>query len=294
MSSSIDSDCEVVEYYHYFPQGVRRILASGTSAFIGEVDSSTILKYPLERGGDLSRLRHEHKLLQLVGPHDRVIAIADRGLTDDGLYLERASNGALLTVANESELNTLSLRKRVTWSREVAEAVVHVHSKNIIHCDINPTNILLDDNLHIKLADFQGCYLNKEGEILLPALVGEPCRYFCPRTDIFEASRITDLFALGSTIHFIITGEEVFSDIEAGEKDWDEKVQSRFKNRAFPNNAHPCASITRKCWMQQYISANEVLEDIKTVEQLDTLDKIDNCKEVYLEPVASKPRCIFL
>jgi len=46
------SDYEVVEYHHYCSPGVRRVLASRTSAFIGEVDDSTILEYPVEPGAE--------------------------------------------------------------------------------------------------------------------------------------------------------------------------------------------------------------------------------------------------
>ncbi|KAM3426053.1 hypothetical protein MY4824_010113 [Beauveria thailandica] len=267
--SSTRPELEVVEYHHYFPHGVYRILASGTSAFIGQVDDSTVLKYPLERFGDASRLEHEHQLLHIVGHHDRIIA--QKGLTGDGLYLEYAANGSILDFLLEPEHATITLQQRVTWCREVVEAVVHVHSKRVIHCDINPTNILLDENLDIKLADFQGCHVAENGELLLPALVGEPCRYFCPREDEFEANQETDLFALGSTIHFIVTGEEVFSDIIPGEYGWDDKVKSRFASGAFPNDKHACSSITRKCWTRHYNSASEVLQDIRQVEQLHTV-----------------------
>ncbi|PNY23532.1 Serine/threonine protein kinase [Tolypocladium capitatum] len=57
---------EVVEFRHYCPTRVHRVLASGTSAFIGEVDDSTILTYTLEPGSGLSRLRHEDQLLYIA------------------------------------------------------------------------------------------------------------------------------------------------------------------------------------------------------------------------------------
>ncbi|KAM3552399.1 hypothetical protein ARSEF4850_007408 [Beauveria asiatica] len=250
--SSTRPELEVVEYHHYFPHGVYRILASGASAFIGQVDDSTVLKYPLERFGDASRLEHEHQLLHIVGHHDRIIAQKD--LTGDGLYFEYAANGSILDFLLEPEHATITLQQR-----------------RVIHCDINPTNILLDENLDIELADFQGCHVAENGELLLPALVGEPCRYFCPREDEFEANQETDLFAPGSTIHFIVTGEEVFSDIIPGGYGWDDKVKSRFTGGAFPNDKHACSSIARKCWTRHYKSASEVLQDIRQVEQLHTV-----------------------
>ncbi|KAJ6438870.1 ABC transporter CDR4 [Purpureocillium lavendulum] len=217
----------VIKYHHYNPPGVRRVLASGTSAFIGEVDGKTILKYPLERGGDLSSLEHEHRLLQIVGPHQRSISIAKQGLTGDRLYLERASEGSLLDVINDSSnMKSVSLDTRLAWCLELVEAVAYVHSKNVIHCDINPAKVLLDNQLHIKLADFQGCHVADDGEYLMRALGAEPCRYFCPRNDDVDGTQTTDIFALGSTIHFIMTGEEPFSDIVAGARGWDDRYES--------------------------------------------------------------------
>ncbi|TWU77384.1 hypothetical protein ED733_006057 [Metarhizium rileyi] len=258
------SDSDVVEYHHYHPHGVRRVLASGTSAFIGEVDSLTILKYPLKQGGDSTRLELEHKILDIVGHHPHVIA--QKGFTEAGLYLERATNGTIFQFLTETKRRDISLQQRIAWCREVAEAIEHVHSKRVIHCDIQPTNILLDQNLHIKLADFQGQYLSENGEVILSGWSGEPCRYFCPREDEFEADLYTDLFAFGSTIYFIMTDHEVFSDIVAGQPGWDEKVKLRFQSSIFPNDAHILAAITQKCWTRQYGSATEVLEDIKAIE----------------------------
>ncbi|CCF40449.1 hypothetical protein CH063_11014 [Colletotrichum higginsianum] len=155
----------------------------------------------------------------------------------------------------------------MAWCRELSEAVEHVHSKRVIHCDIQPTNVLVDQNAHLKLADFQGRHLSEDGNILLDGWVSEPCRYFCPRYDEFAANFKTDIFALGCTIYFIMTGQEVFSDIVSGEAGWDDEVKSRFARGDFPRDSSACAAITHKCWMQLYNSAGEVLNDIKAVEQ---------------------------
>ncbi|KAH8726046.1 kinase-like domain-containing protein [Phaeosphaeriaceae sp. PMI808] len=230
------SEIEVVEYHHYCPEGVQRVLASGTSAFIGEVNDSTILKYPLEPG---------------VGQHLRIIA--QKGFTDAGLYLERAANETVYKYLIESDHETPTLQQRVAWCRGVTEAVDYIHSKGVIYCDIQPANILVDKNLHAKLADFQGNYVTETGE-LVAGWSSEPCRYFCPRENEFEANAKTDLFALGSTTYFIMTNHEVFPDIVGGE--WH-----------FPTDSRACDIITRKCWSLQYISASEVLGDIRAVER---------------------------
>ena len=146
------SECEVVEYHYYCLKGVRRVLASGSSAFIGEVDESIIVKYSLVPDGDISRLSHEHNILRLVGPHPRIIA--QKGFTDAGLYLERATNGTICKYLTESNHDPATLQQRVPWSREPTQAVVYIRSKGGIYCGIQPMHVLVDKDLHVKLADF--------------------------------------------------------------------------------------------------------------------------------------------
>ncbi|OBT84775.1 hypothetical protein VE02_08109 [Pseudogymnoascus sp. 03VT05] len=140
-------EIEIVEYRQYCPPGVQRVIASGTSAWI-----------------DMSRFELECEILGKVGKHPRIIRL--QRLSADGLYLERATNGTLhdFILSNHP---TISLQQRLTWCREAAEAVAHVHSKRVIHCDIQLTNLLLDENLRLKLSDFQGNYLSETGEIIL-------------------------------------------------------------------------------------------------------------------------------
>ena len=259
-------------YYRYYPPGVKEILASGTCAWIGEVDESTVLKYPKDpRGGDdremWLRLEAERKMLEVLSPHPRIIGL--RGSCDAGIYLERAVNG---TVADyilkaESDKPSISIQERLAWCRETAEAVVYIHSKRVLHCDLQPTNLLLDEKLHIKLADFQGQQLSEDGVIIVDGWRGEPCRYYCPRDPPRDADYKTDLFALGSNIYFIMMDHEVFPDIIYGSHCWHEQVEERFAQQQFPEDEHACGAITAKCWRQQYDSAKEVLRDILAVEE---------------------------
>ncbi|KAH8696851.1 kinase-like domain-containing protein [Phaeosphaeriaceae sp. PMI808] len=247
------SSQEVVEYHFYCPSGVQRVLTIGTSAFIGEINDSTVLKYPHTPDGDR------------IGQHPRIIA--QKGLTDVGLYLERAANESIYKYLTKSDKSYLALQQRVAWCREVAEAVEHIHSKRVVHCDIQPSNILVGNDLHLKLANFQGNHILEGGEVI-HGWCCESCRYFCPRDDEFEANFTTDLFALRSTIHFIMTGSEVFPDIVSGEDRWHEKIQSRFASGILPNDPHACDVVTRKCWNRQYNSASKLLKDIRTIEEL--------------------------
>ncbi|AEO60413.1 hypothetical protein MYCTH_2309609 [Thermothelomyces thermophilus ATCC 42464] len=259
-----DKGRTVTVYHSYYPPGVKRILAVGSSAFIGEVDELTVLKYPLAPGGDMTRLEVERQLFEIIGRHERIIAL--RGFTDTGIYLERAPNGTVAEYILESGKPPPSVKQRLCWCREAAEAVAWIHARRVLHCDIQPTNLLLDKDLHIKLADFQGRYLSEDGKVLLDGWSGEPCRFCCPRDDDFDADVKTDLFALGCTIYFIMMGHAVFPDIIDGEDGWYEKVEDRFAKGEFPRDKHACSAITLKCWQKEYECAEEVVRDLQVLD----------------------------
>jgi serine/threonine protein kinase len=259
----------VHHYYEYHPPGVKKVLGIGTSAWVGLVDETTVFKYPLAPGGDMSRLEVERQLLELVGRHERVIQL--KGSNEKGIYLERAPNGTLgdflVEILSKQESHSLLTTQRVAWCRETIEAVAHVHSRHVLHCDIQPYNLLLDTALHVKLTDFQGKHLAVDDTILLDGFSSEPTRFSYPRDDPHEADIKTDLSALGCTIYFIMMGHAVYPDIVDGSDEWDERVQERFAKQQFPEDLHACMSITQKCWRREYESAEEVLRDIVAIEK---------------------------
>jgi len=279
---SEDEEMDVLVYHQYYPSGVKQVLASGTSAFIGEVDESTIFKYPLIAEGeklDMSRIETEKRLLEIVGPHERIIAL--KGSNDAGLFLERAVNGNVYNYLSNSA-PTLSIQQRLCWCQETAEAVGHVHSRRVLHCDIQPQNLVLDDKLHLKLCDFQGKHLAEDGTVLLDGGSAEPCRFHCPRgDDAWHADIKTDLFALGCTIYFFMMGHPVFPDIADGSDEWHERVEKRFADKQFPQDVHACSTITSKCWLLEYESAEEVLRDVEAVrKKFNNAEIINNKKGV--------------
>lgn len=139
-----DRAADITEcYYPYFPPGVTEIIAMGSNTYIGEVDKSTVFKYP-HAPGDMTRLDMERKLLETIGPHERIISL--KGSSDTGLYLERARNGNIGDYLSGNPL--ASVKQRLAWCREAAEAVTWIHSRRILHCDLHPWNLLFDEDLH--------------------------------------------------------------------------------------------------------------------------------------------------
>ncbi|GLT42012.1 hypothetical protein SLA2020_160360 [Shorea laevis] len=101
------------------------------------------------------------------------------------------------------------------FAHDLIRALQFLHSKGIIYCDLKPSNILLDENGHIKLCDF--ALARKLGDIsktpsMLPqAKRGTPC-YMAP--ELFEDEGVhsyaSDFWALGCVLYECYTGRPPF------------------------------------------------------------------------------------
>jgi hypothetical protein len=181
-----------------------------------------------------------------------------KGLTSDGLRLEYAVNGDLKGYL-EANPDT-SLDQRLRWCKQAAEAVGHVHRNRVTHCHANPHNLLLDQNLDSKLADFQRMFKSCDEKVLLDGLSRECTNSFLLQNRGDHADVKADLFALRSGIYFIMMRHEFFLKLDSN--DDDEEVKQQVRNSQFPVDPQACSTITVKCWTQKYSSAQEVVENI--------------------------------
>lgn len=73
------------------------------------------------------------------------------------LVYEFMSNGSLTSFLFEQGTVKRAWNKRVEIAMGIARGVLYLHeecSSSIIHCDIKPQNILLDDDLNVRISDF--------------------------------------------------------------------------------------------------------------------------------------------
>ncbi|ORZ32666.1 kinase-like domain-containing protein, partial [Catenaria anguillulae PL171] len=68
------------------------------------------------------------------------------------LVLELCEGGSLWSYVR-SNPTTVGRRRWMRWARQLAQAVAAMHAHRIVHHDIKPQNILLDEFQGIKLSD---------------------------------------------------------------------------------------------------------------------------------------------
>ena len=243
----------------YCPGDVTECLTTGTNSFIGSVDEKTVLKYPHIPGDEkaLALLGLEARIFQAIGPHKHIIGF--KGLTKDGLLLERAHFGSITEYLQN---NDPGLQQRLKWAYQAAEALAIVHKKGVLHRDISANNLLLDAELNVKLSDFQGRLLSPDGEIEEDGLSVENTKSFMPRVNSNYADWKTDIFALGSAFYYIMEGQEPYPDLDPDLHE--EQIIERFTSSQFPTIEYsPMNRVMYKCWAGEYDSVDAVSQDLK-------------------------------
>lgn len=113
-------------------------------------------------------------------------------------------------VEEKRDMSEKELRKLVI---DIANAIKHVHDKDMVHRDIKPENILIDDNGDYVLCDFGNA--DKDGLFNLNGLIGS-VHYMAPEvadaylkrnrnTIPFAIGKQIDIFSFGMTLYNVAT-----------------------------------------------------------------------------------------
>ncbi len=162
------------------------------------------IKFYAHRGGlDWSLLSREVEKLAFLFADRYVVQLIGVGWDAEPPYyiMEFLEHGSL---AERLQYGPLPVAEAVALFREVAIGLLHAHGKGVLHCDLKPANILLDQDGKPRLADFGQSRLSHEQVPALGTLF-----YMAPEQADLNAvpDARWDVYALGAVLYAMLTGE---------------------------------------------------------------------------------------
>jgi serine/threonine protein kinase len=118
----------------------------------------------------------------------------------------------------ESE-GPMQFERAADYIRQAADGLAHAHARNLVHCDIKPSNLLINNHNVLKILDLGLARLNKADESQAEK-AGAPgdalgtVDYMAPEQALGSANfdHRADIYSLGCTLYFLLTGHPPFPD----------------------------------------------------------------------------------
>ncbi|MBL8178274.1 MAG: serine/threonine protein kinase, partial [Bryobacterales bacterium] len=176
----------------------------------GEFHHHVAIKFV--QGGDdvVARFRQERQILaRLV--HPNIARLLDGGITPDGHPFMVMDYFPGQPITEYCLSGNLPIRQRLALFRKACEAIEYAHRSLVIHRDVKPSNILVNEEGEVKLLDFGIAKLLEPGPDSA-ALTMTGMRFFTPDYASPEQIRgdgvttATDVYSLGAVLYEMLTG----------------------------------------------------------------------------------------
>ncbi|KAF7511161.1 hypothetical protein GJ744_005058 [Endocarpon pusillum] len=199
-----------------------------------------------ERPDLIRSIEDEKAIYRRLGDHHGIVRCYNSSSIHHSIQMALMNKGDLRHYLAETRPGK---RMQLSWLAEMAHTMAYIHNRRVIIADIRLDNLLLDDDLAVKFADF--------GESTLM-----PRDWNLDGSDDLGYSILTDIGQFGAVMFEIVTGQSCKFDIM---QDWKEVGDlSMWPRRdSLPStNDVWLGWIVEKCWTRGFRSANDLAAEL--------------------------------
>jgi len=194
---------------------VGKLVGSGSSGsvfLVRERDSGTRFAIKIRQARDSDqpvRFIAEARAMARLR-HPRLVHVEDSGQQGDLYwftmpYFEQGSLRERIRATGPAQPD-----RALEWTFEILEGLAAVHEADLVHRDVKPHNVLLDEDDHVLLTDF-GLIRHVSGGVpyrtRTDQSMGTP-NYRAPEqaADAARVDRRADIYGVGANLYFLLTG----------------------------------------------------------------------------------------
>jgi hypothetical protein len=163
----------------------------------------------------LARFKLQQDRLQAVR-HPFIAGVLETGTDQGQIYVvsEHAEGMPL------SEIQQLEPDRLLDVFGMVCEGMQHAHDQGVFHLNLKPSNIIVDKDGNPKLVDFGTMRQTTVTTGAATQTIYGTIPYLSPEQvagQVKEWDGLTDVYALGATLYFALTGKPPFENVEMGD-----------------------------------------------------------------------------
>jgi len=167
-------------------------------------------EYLLAQAGFLERFKIEAQAIAKLD-HPHILPVYDYGEAERTPYLvmKYVPGGTLKDLMAQGPLD---VRQAAQLLRQIAEALDHAHQQGVVHRDVKPSNVLLQDGRWALLMDFGlAKLLTSTASITASGTgVGTPDYMSPEQAQGLTIDQRTDIYSLGIVLYQMLTGDVPF------------------------------------------------------------------------------------
>jgi serine/threonine-protein kinase len=222
-----------------------------------------------EQADQLERFRGEARAVAKLS-HPNVVAVIDAGEDGGHPYIVFEYVEGETLKQRIARVGALEVQEAVAYAIEVAGGLTVAHSRQMVHRDVKPQNVLIDPGGRAKLTDFGiSRQLEKDGLTATGRVLGTT-DYVAPEQALGHgADPRSDVYSLGVVLYELLTGEVPFhadSQVGVAMKHVNEELPDVQRRR--PEVSAATALVVERATAkdpgQRYQRIEEMIDDLQT------------------------------